>query len=145
MNICLKIERVLCSQDIFVDLKVAGKLLMKEISKTPIEKMPFYSSMMKVHSSANIDTRTLLWFQIGFNADPNSCKCGQHEWSIYDLMIEAVNLGGHDWAFFSDPKFAQEPKLFLSAIADLTCPECGNKSEDVRLRYNYGGYIYEAC
>jgi len=115
---------------------------MKNRKRTPVKDMPFYPAMKHVQSNTGLDTWTLLLFQIGFKARPISCECGNHEWSVYDLMAEAILRGQHEWEFYKNPELTQEPDAFFSGTEDITCPKCARVSKDVNLQYHYGGYIY---
>jgi hypothetical protein len=115
---------------------------MKGSKKIPITDMPFYQAMKHVQSNTDLDTWTLLQFQIGFKANPGSCACGNHEWSVYDLITEAVRRGQHEWGFYKNSELTQEPDAFFSGTEDITCPNCGEVSKSLNVQYHYGGYIY---
>lgn len=116
---------------------------MKNSQKLSLKEMPFYSEMEIVQNHLGVDERTALQFQIGFKATPNMCGCGNHEWSIFDMIIESVSQKRHDWEFYKNPAFTQGiPTFFVSQI-DLTCPACKQLSQNLQLRYTYGGHIYQ--
>lgn len=113
---------------------------MKQRSIVPLAEMPFYGSLVRARAATGLDTATLLQSQVGFAANPTSCKCGDHEWSVYDMMGESVDRGAHAWAFYSHRDYSKLD-TFFSSQEQLTCPSCNTKSE-VALRYPYGGHIY---
>lgn len=114
------------------------------LKKTLTKDMYFYGSMMDVHAKSQIDLNELIKMQLCFWANPNKCSCG-HEWSVFDLMNEAIEKTAHDWDFFRQQKFFEFPESFVEATSDLNCPKCNTINKDIRLMYNYGGLIYGAC
>ena len=115
---------------------------MKERSIIPLAEMPFYDALQRAQAGTGLDTATLLQAQVGFTAKPAGCQCGQHEWSIYDMMAESVDSGHHDWSFYAQRDFTGAPSNFFASREQLTCPTCQTKTPEISLRYNYGGHIY---
>jgi hypothetical protein len=109
---------------------------MEGSKRLSVEQMPFYKSMNKVQDALKLDHDALILWQLGFKASPASCSCG-HEWSAFDLMLEAVNTGYHSWDFYKTNSNKHAPLGFRSSSALLTCPECGTKSTKLQLNYNY--------
>lgn len=115
---------------------------MKERSTIPLAEMPFYGSLERAQAGTGLDTKTLLQSQIGFAAEPAGCACGDHAWSVFDMMAESVENGHHDWSFFTQRDFSTAPSNFFSSREQLTCPSCQTKTPDISVLYNYGGHIY---
>ena len=113
---------------------------MKDSKKRNIAEMPFYGSMMQVQTRSGIDPVLLLLWHFGFKATPDSCVCGKHEWSAFDLMLESVATGDHGWDFYRNySTTVKVPDTFRTAVLDsgLTCPSCGVRSGPIEVLYNY--------
>ena len=113
---------------------------MKNSETRKLEDMPFYKSMMKVQAASGLDPLKLILWQLGFKAVPAACTCGKHEWSAFDLMLEAEKSGDHPWEFFRNYSATMAvPQSFRTAKLDtgLTCPECGLRSAEILVDYNY--------
>lgn len=103
-----------------------------------LEDMPFYDSMALVRSKSSLDPEELILFQLGFKATPESCVCG-HAWNAFDVMLEGVKNGQHDWEFFRNPA-KRIPTAFRTSEFALTCRSCEQRSIEIAVDYNYGKY-----
>ena len=99
-----------------------------------LENMSFYESLSYVQQKTGIDMEELLTNQIGFKASPTHCLCG-HEWSVFDIVIEAVNRSNHPWEFFREHLTGGFGGFFSNTF-DLTC-KCGITTKDVQTLYKY--------
>ncbi len=98
------------------------------------EKLWFYKSMSIVKENTGLSDEELLVSQVGFKASPSNCLCG-HEWSAFDIIIEAINSKNHDWDFFKK-SLVGEPGGFFYRKMNLTCT-CGIKTENIEVIYKY--------
>jgi hypothetical protein len=113
---------------------------MENSQKHKIEQMPFYRSMKKVEEESGMEPVRLLLWQFAFKATPAACTCGGHEWSAFDLMLESVATGHHDWDFYRN--YSTEvtiPQTFRTGALEsgLLCPACGIRSGRIEVMYNY--------
>lgn len=105
-----------------------------DVIEVDISELPFYRSMEVVQENTGLQRDQLLLNNAGFKAIPEACVCG-HEWSVFDIVINAIDQEEHDWAFFTKA-LAGETGRFFYRKTDLTCP-CGITSVDVSVLYNY--------
>ena len=101
-----------------------------------LSDMPFYRSMKIVQDNTGHTDSQLLLNNVGFKAIPERCGCG-HEWSAFDLIVDAVETEKHDWDFFKEV-LAGDFVGFFHRKADLTC-YCGITTERIDVIYYYPG------
>jgi hypothetical protein len=105
-------------------------------TEVAIESLPFYKSLQVVVAETGIDWRILMKRQSGFKATPACCKhCGQ-EWNAYDVIINTVAHGPHDWNFLKTKLTGDTDKFFFRSMS-LNCVHCKETSKDVGVLYDY--------
>ena len=103
--------------------------------QVPKENLYFHNSLTKVAAGTGVDEETLLSNEVGFCASPSACICKKHKWSSFDIVLEAVSTGKHDWNFFAET-LQGEPGGYFARTMDLTC-QCGKMFSDVHVLYKY--------
>ena len=99
-----------------------------------LQELPFYRSMKIVQTNTGLSDDELLSNNSGFRAMPRRCGCG-HEWSVFDIVINAVEKKEHDWSFFQNALVGEFSGFFYRKT-DLRC-HCGVTSKDVGVYYRY--------
>lgn len=112
------------------------QVIAHQATEIDLKSLAFYPSLRLVAEKTGISEITLLKRQVGFKAHPSHCLCG-HEWSAYDLIIDTVDRGPHDWAFFKQ-SLSGDTKSFFFRKTPLKC-RCGVETPDVGVLYDYTG------
>lgn len=99
-----------------------------------LHELPFFRSMKIVQDNTGLTEDELLSCNSGFRALPRRCGCG-HEWSVFDIVINAVQQEEHDWSFFRSTLVGEFGGFFFRRT-DLTC-HCGVTSKDIGVLYKY--------
>ena len=68
--------------------------------KVRMNTLPFHKSMQIVKKNTGLSDDELLLNNTGFRAKPRRCASCGHEWSVFDIVINAVRQKEHDWNFF---------------------------------------------
>lgn len=105
----------------------------------PIENLPFFDALMKVHNGTKQDIETLLPYLAGFSAYPRRAICCSYEWSAFDVFITSVERGHHDWEFFNNTVFVAKPDKFFTRKVSMKC-KCGSYHDDIDVLYNYNSH-----
>ena len=100
-----------------------------------IENLPFYNSMRHVQEKTRLSDDELLLINSGFKAIPSTCICGQ-EWSAFDIILNAVKQGRHDWRFFKSALTGETDGFFCRTMK-LECCRCGVTTMNIGTLYNY--------
>lgn len=96
--------------------------------------LPFYKSMRIVQKNTGLSDDELLLNNAGFRADPRRCGCG-HEWSAFDIVINAVKQKKHKWDFFKKALVGETGGFFYRKM-NLTC-HCQVTTTGVGVYYRY--------